>query len=252
MEQGKWSRRLWAVNGVVLLVFLSVLLVMLAVERFGRGDSYREVPVEVSAAPSGQPVGARAVRLDSPLSIYGTSTRLVPIRYGTSTVDAEFYGVSGYGSGPRQVAPIVNILLLPASGSPRLLFSQPAYVKEINRASGPGDSLQQWIAFEAAFDDSNGDGKLDQADERTLWIADREGLNLRRVLPAGWTVSWYRPFRGGLQLLVSGLAPPSGGAAMALERRPQRVFLFDIGSGSVQPYEDLNRLIDSASTLLAR
>jgi len=52
MEQGKWSRRLWAVNGVVLLVFLSVLLVMLAVERFGRGDSYREVPVEVSAAPS--------------------------------------------------------------------------------------------------------------------------------------------------------------------------------------------------------
>jgi len=45
------------------------------------------------------------------------------------------------------------------------------------------DSLQAWITYEIAFEDTDGDGGLDENDAASLYVSDLHGGSFRRVLP---------------------------------------------------------------------
>src|SRR2546430_9828368 len=50
------------------------------------------------------------------------------------------------------------------------------------------DSLQTWITYDIAFEDTDGDGGLDEDDAASLYVSDLHGGSFRRVLPEGWSI----------------------------------------------------------------
>ena len=250
MADDLWLKRIWLVNGVVLLplmLFALGVLVYSAVFDEGGAQASVDLPSEAS-----QPLGSRALRYDEPKSILGTRTLLVQVRYRTAYVPQEFFGVSGYSSrGAYWQEPIVNVLFIDSTGTARLLLDRPAYIRRLNYPSSEADSLQRWMSYEIAFDDTNDDGKLGEDDLASLYLTDLTGRRLRPVLPERFRVRWHGPFARGQQILLYALEEAAD-RRRSEDQLPQRAFLYDVARDSLVPFAEVNQTIDRASAIVGR
>ena len=253
-----WLKRVWLVNGIVVLVGLVAGLGAAVVAFVSDWHGNKAVAV---AAPSIEQAGnaqnrVRAVRFDIPDTVRGTSTRIVLVHNGAG------YLPSGSGLSERKQynisesdGPVVNVAFLPASGAEgHLLFDKPAFVKEVSYPGGSyghGDSLQTWISYEAVLTDTNGDGSLDENDERELLVSDLDGNNVRRVLPRGLRLDKYS-VRDRKTLVVTALdlSKRSADDDDALRRAPERAYLYDVPSGRLQPFTTLDSLVARAGRVM--
>jgi hypothetical protein len=254
-----WLKRVWLVNGVVLLVGLVAGLGAAVVAFVSDWHGNKAVAV---AAPSIEQAGnaesrVRAVRFDIPDTIRGTSTRIVLVHNGAG------YLPSGSGvSEPKKYGlyesdgPIVNVAFLPGNGAPgHLLFDRPAFVKEVSYPGGSyghGDSLQTWIAYEVVLTDSNGDGSLDENDDRELLVSDLDGNNVRHVLPRGLRLDKYS-VRDTKTMVVTALdlSKQTSADGDAVRRAPELAFLYDVATGRLQPFAALDSLVARAGRAIA-
>ena len=254
-----WLKRVWLVNGVVLLLALLVGVGAAVVSFVSDWHGNKAVAV---AAPSVEQAGtaehrARAVRFDMPDTIRGTGTRIVLVHNGAG------YLPSGSGvSEPKKYGvyesdgPIVNVAFLPGTGAPgHLLFDRPAFVKEISYPGGSyrhGDSLQTWIAYEVVLTDSNGDGSLDENDDRELLVSDLDGNTVRHVLPSGLRLDKYS-VRDQKTMVVTALdlSKRTTGDDDAVRRAPERAFVYDVATGRLQPLATLDSLVARAGRVIA-
>lgn len=252
-----WFKRLWFVNGILLLIFLLLvggLLVyqLIQEQRPGTGEAAVSMPDSARSAPAR---GTRAVRYSEPAKIVGTEARLVRVRYGSEFTPPGLFEASapsfGLYDGYYSPEPLVNVVFLDSSGA-RLLFDRPAYIRRLRFPSEPEDSLQDWISYEVALEDRNGDGKLSEDDGPTLFLSDLEGRRLRRVLPPQYVVTWHGAHMGQRSILVYALEVPPDMEDLSKEQFPQRAFLYDLASDSMALYEELNVVIETASQLLSR
>ena len=92
----------------------------------------------------------------------------------------------------------VNIVFYRRDGSAvKLLLEQPAWISAVLVPNRKGDQFY----YEMAFFDTNGDDRLDQKDDLSLWTSEKDGSNLVEVwMPAGQIeVTRYRePLSGDL------------------------------------------------------
>lgn len=257
----RWLKRIWLVNGVALL---GLLLFGLGAALFAViGDWRGDKAIAVAApAPDGGPredAGrVRAVRFDVPEEMRGTKTRIVFVRNGTADLPESGSGSfeRNQYSGGQSDGPIVNLIFLPADGSPgHLLFDRPAWVKDVSypgKDYGHADSLQTWITYEAALEDSNRDGQLDQEDELQLFVSDLEGRGLKPVLPAGWRFKEYESLHDSRALAITAIEAPHPGKDYDERRAAERAFLYDVPSGRLQSFAALDSLVAHAGKLLGR
>jgi hypothetical protein len=240
VDMDRWRKRLWSVNGVVLLllVVLGIGAILVAwLSGLSTGGN-AVIPPDTGAAASAQPP---AVRFSAPRRILGTSTRLVVVRYGKGRQ-------RGYDEGG---GPVVNLLFLDGAQPGRVLLDRPAYVRNFNYPEGSADSLQHWIEYYIAFEDTDRDGQLDSDDERDLYVSDVDGTNLRRVLPAGLRVLEATPVGDGRRLFVSALEVPQDWRGSD-DELPQRAFLYEVRGSVLTPYATLDSLAQRAARILAR
>lgn len=255
----RWLERVWLVNGVVLLAALVIgagfAVVNTVTEWHGNKDVAVAAPAPERVADPG--IGIRAVRFDIPVSVRGSDTRLVLVHNGVDFLPKSAgSGLSkkdyaGYG----EEGPTANVVFLPNGGAPgRLLFERPAYIKEVSypgNESGHADSLQTWISYEVVLEDSNGDGKLDDDDERQLMVSNLEGTHLVRVLPAGWRLKEYSVRDDHRTMVITALQLPKSGEQFEDRQVAERAFVYDVPTGKLAPLAALDSVVERAGRILA-
>ena len=244
----RWLKRVWMVNGVLLLVLMllgtGALLVTWLSGAFGGKNA-----VLAPAQTSGADAKPRAVRYSPPRPIWGSKTRVVVVRYGKGQQGAG----GGFGSYEyrEEDGPVVNLLFLTGTAPGRVLLDKPAYVGDFDYPSSKDDSLQHWLTYQIAFEDTNGDGRLDSDDRVDLYVSDLDGSNLRRVLPFGMRLVDHHAAGDGRHLVVTALQVPKDWRGSD-DELPQRAFLYDVPTGTTAPYAALDSLVRDAARVLAR
>ena len=256
-DMDRWLKRLWMVNGVLLLGLLVLGTGALLVSWLSGALGTKNAVIAPDTTRSG-PVKPRAVRFSAPRDIWGTKTRLVVVGYGKSQQGAglsgsnmsmrEFYSYDGSSdaSGPR-----VNVIFITGTETGRVLLDKPAYIGWLDFPNDKSDSLKRWITYHVAFDDTNKDGRLDSDDRQELYVSDVEGLNLRRVLPPGMRLLDDDPLGDGRHLIVTALQVPEDWRGSEDELR-ERAFLYDVQTGATAPYTGLDSLVQRAARVLGR
>ncbi|HEX9487600.1 MAG TPA: hypothetical protein VF976_11075 [Gemmatimonadales bacterium] len=248
MDQERLLRRVWLVNGVLLLALLGTLGTWL-VFNLGSNLLHRETRVETVADGAPTEHAPRAIRYDTPQTIWKSSARVVLVRYGEAFQrPSEGLGSAGYRS--EHYTPYVNVIFLEPDGRPaRLLLNRPALIRSVSFPRSRDDSLQAWISYEIAFEDTDGDGGLDEDDAVSLYVSDLHGVAFHPVLPPDWSVLAEEPLGDGRHILA--LAAQRGDGR-SLERAPERAFLHDVQTGRTEPYASLDSLAALAGRILGR
>ena len=244
----RWLKRLWLVNGVLVLILMvlgtGVLLVTWLSGAFGSKNA-----VIAPDAIGGATSKPRAVRYSPPRPIWGTKTRIVVVRYGKGQQGPGMsFGSYEYRD---EDGPVVNFLFLTGTAPGRVLLDKPAYVGDYNYPRSKDDSLEHWVTYRIAFEDTNADGRLDSEDRGDLYVSDLDGSNLRRVLPAGMRLLDDHPVGDGRHLVVTALQVPKDWRGSD-DELPQRAFLYDVTTGTTTPYAALDSLVRDAARTLAR
>jgi hypothetical protein len=241
-------RAIWLAIGVLLLGFLLVFAVV-AVTGWIRTMGADEAAVRV-ARESGQPrEEARAVRVGIPDSIRGSTAMIAMVGNGRDHYVREF-SASRYSGGKG--APMVNVMFLDDGGA-RLLLDRPAYIGEVRypRPRDPSSNASQnWISYQVAMEDGNGNGQLDDRDPRSLYVTDLEGRNLRPVIRPPMRLLEHEAIGPG-RILVYALEPPQG-QQVAEDRMRQRAFVYETATGKLLPFTALDAATDRAAGILAR
>jgi hypothetical protein len=146
---------------------------------------------------------------------------------------------------------MVNLIFLSGTEPGHVLLDKPAYVDWFDYPSTKADSLQRWIAYRIALDDTNKDGRLDSDDRVDLYVSDLAGSNLRRVLPPGMRLLDQYPVGDGRHLIVTALQVPNDWRGSDDELR-ERAFLYDVQTGATTPYAGLDSLVQKAARVLGR
>lgn len=254
-EMERWLKRLWFVNGVLLLILL-VLGIGAFLVSWLSGAFTRPNAVLAPDVPHAD-AKPRAVRYSPPRTIWGTKSRVVVVRYGKGQQGAGFGSGAGlsrdyysYGDGDAD-GPVVNLVFLTGASPGRVLLDKPAYVGWFDYPSSKDDSLQRWLSYRIAFEDTNGDGRLDTDDREDLYVSDLDGSNLRRVLPPGMRLLHHEDVGDGRRLVVTALEVPRDWRGSD-DELPQRAFLYDVATGTTTPYTALDSLVRAAARILAR
>lgn len=249
----KW---LWLVNGVALFPALAAIGLILASEMMD--DLWRPDRDGVAIAPTtGTPIGPRAIRYDPPGNIKGTEASIITVRYGRAFQEAtekQYVRIAGSGSKSASFwdGPVVNVIFLNSEeGTQHLLLDRPAYIWSVDWPHEE-ETEQEWISYQMALEDSNGDGQLDEDDDATLFLSDLDGRNLRRILGDGLVVEWHGAHHGGAQILIYALDRSAGESGTPVDQLPQQALLFDIETGETAPFSDLNGLVRIAGEALAK
>src|SRR5688572_21793238 len=143
----RWLKRLWAVNGVLLLILVVLGTGALVAEWVSGAFSDKNAVIapDTTGAAAARP---RAVRFSPPQRIWGASTRIVVVRYGKGQQGTEFSSgarLSGseydlYSGGRDENGPMVNLLFLDGMGTGRVLLDRPAYVSWFDYPRDSSDS----------------------------------------------------------------------------------------------------------------
>lgn len=194
---------------------------------------------------------ARAIRYEAPRAIWKSTARIVLIRYGEAFErPSPELGSALYS---RSYTPYVNVIFLePGDGPGRLLLDRPALIKTVDFPRSKDDSLQSWITYEIAFDDTDRDGGLDEDDAASLYVSDLHGGALHRVLPEGWSVLEQEPLRDGRHIVVLAVRPSAPDDRRWREAGLERAFLYDVLTGNAVPYPVLDSLAARAGQIVGR
>lgn len=254
----RWLKRLWLVNGVLLLALLVFgtggLLISWLSGAFGGKNA-----VMAPDTTRGATVTPRAVRYSAPRRILGTKTRVVVVRYGKGQqrtplgLGSEMSAAAlySYDEDRYQDGPVVNLIFLTGTQPGRVLFDKPAYVGRFDYPRSREDSLERWVTYHIAFEDTNKDGRLDSDDRDDLYVSDLDGSNLRRVLPTGMRLLDVGAVGDGRHLLVTALEVPEDWRGSD-DELPQRAFLYDVLTGTTTPHAALDSLVLRAARVLGR
>ncbi len=251
MDQERLLKRVWLVNGLLLAALFGVLGIWLVVELGSRWFHRRSA---VITATEGAPAErtSRAVRYDPPQSIWKSTARIVLIRYGEAfeRPGTELASSKSYGERYTPYTPYVNAIFLEPGGGPgRLLLDRPALIRSVNFPRSEDDSLQAWITYEIAFEDTDRDGGLDEDDAASLYVSDLHGGSFRRVLPEGWSVLAHEPL-DGRRIVVLALRSAELGDRRSLDEAPERAFFYDVQAGRAEPYAALDSLAARAARIV--
>jgi len=241
-------RAIWLAIGVLLLGFLLVFAVV-AVTGWIRTMGADEAAVRVARESARPREEARAVRVGMPDSVRGGTAMIAMVGNGRD-YQVRAFAASGY-SGDKG-ALMVNVMFLDDQGA-RLLLDKPAYIGEV-RYPRPRDSSinasQDWISYQVAMEDGNGNGQLDDRDPRSLYVTDLEGRNLRPVIRPPMRLLEHQAIGPG-RILVFALEPPQG-QQVAEDRMRQRAFVYETVTGKLLPFTALDAAADRAARILAR
>jgi hypothetical protein len=242
------SRWVWLINGIILLGVMIVLGVAMLVGWATSGSGDRAAQSDSIDHTDTIRAPRTSIRYDLPEPIEGTATRVVLVREGRGLPSGPLPSAGAY----RAAGAVVNVAFMDVDGSVRLLFDREARVFWVSYPGAPEwvsgplgvEPGQRQIVYAAATRDSNGDGRIDVADDPRLFMSSLEGRGIRAVLPEGLRFEGMRSLRPGLWLIT---ALEGSGAS-----RRERAFLFAVETGELRPYGALDSVAARAGSIVRR
>ncbi len=251
MDQERLLKRVWLVNGILLLALLGALGIWLLVN-LASGLLHRETRVATVGEGTATEHAPRAIRYDTPQTIWKSTARVVLVHYGEA-FQRPFEGLGSKGYSSERYTPYVNVIFLEPGDHPaHLLLNRPALIRSVSFPRSQDDSLQSWITYEIAFEDTDGDGGLDEDDAVSLYVSDLHGAAFHPVLPADWSVLAQEPLGDGRHIIVLALRSTAPDDRRTLETAPERAFLHDVQTGRTEPYPALDSLAARAGRIVGR
>src|SRR5262245_57541784 len=256
----RWLKWLGLVNGIVLLVVLllagSTLVSATIGQLFYRDADPVRVPDE--GAGAGMP---RAVRMSTPKSIRGTTSRLVEIGHErdelapTLSQPAPLARLEDISYNLSYNGPVVNVAFINADQTAkRLLLDVPAVILEID-CPQPNDTLyvqRRWIAYRIVTEDTNRNGELDDEDRPGLYVSGLDGGGFKRILAAEMWPELVVPAGDGSQMLIHALQGTGRNDKASQDKLPQRVLVYDHRTDKVESLAAMDSLSRRAGSILSR
>lgn len=254
------SKRVWAINGYLLLVVLVALL-----WRIG-ADLLPSLGQELATIERGALVGEAAQVARQLESLPQHLTYDPPERIA----DSEYFLTSIYVM-DKELPPPVQAALETAGDISRnmigarvnvLIFSEDrrevnklldgfGYIHRVEypraRRTAPQMATRpQHLLFEIATDDTNGDHRINEADRMAYYLSDFSGKNLRQITPDTLDLGryWYTRDHQGLFFEEVKVGPEARvyGVTYTLDER--RLYYYDLQTGQFAAFERLQQTFE--------
>jgi hypothetical protein len=254
----KWSRRIWFINGIGILIMLVWAAGKSVVDEFKGSPDRPEGPIvgkklDTAIAES---LALQDISIAMPRPISNSSYLFVPVgardliepepmrRVAYSSIGPKYINESNTLGGDRAI----NILFVNRDGSdPHLLLKKKAFIP-LADIPQPGDSLQDFCIYKIVTTDSNGDGRLTWSDRFGLYYSDLQGRNLTPII--GDTVrvfAYAKSYAHQTIFILVGIPTDNKGAN---EDWPENVYAYDLREHRLSKLLQDNRVLDEARQLL--
>ena len=131
-----------------------------------------------------------------------------------------------------------------------LLFDREVWVQGAEIPGEP-DGSQDCILYGVVADDTNGDGRLNQPDDTSLWISDLQGRDLVRLTPDTLAVSTFSVSEDGACVFLTAWINP-GDSTVPREHWEQGVYVCDVKQKKLEVLPIDRSLFARARDLLQR
>lgn len=238
----KWFKRIWLVNGVlVLLALFMALFFFIAESNKSRARKHRTQ------------AGPQVVTVVEDSLVTQDISLSLPVQIGTTDFAYVAIGVKDLAQ-PQQMtigmksSQAVNLLFCRLDGTlPRLLLDQKAFIVGIDIPSAR-DTLQDFNLYRIVLEDTDGDQRLTSRDEHRLYISHLDGTGLMTVLPDGVHCTSYSLDSIARQLILVTRANDQG--AIRSEDQPEEILVYDLRTRAVRSFLDDDEVIKRARRLL--
>ncbi len=238
----RWFKRIWLVNGVLVLLALFIALFFFIVEN-NKNRARRHRPQSgprVSSVVEDSLV-TQDISLALPVHIGNTNFAYVAI----GVKDLAQPKLMTIGMEPSQA---VNLLFCRVDGTlPRLLLNQKAFIVGIDIPSAR-DTLQDFNLYRIVLEDTDGDLRLTSRDEHRLYISHLDGTGLIPVLPEGIHCARYSLDSVARQLILVTQASKQG--IVRSEDQPEEILVYDLSTRVVRSFLESDDVVERARSLL--
>jgi hypothetical protein len=250
MRLNKWVRRLWLVNGIIVLIGGGIFTFQLIQSYYRirpeeRGPMVGE-RLEKAASDS---LALQDISLTLPRSIGITPYRFIQVTAKDLTTPVRIMKYSELRVPPSEMkvpdysyennvlgeSGTINLLFLKADGSePRLLLDKKGFILSAD-IPNERDSIQKVNVYRLVFYDTDGDGRLTRLDRSDLYCSDLNGLNLRQVTNDSIRIVRYTKSLRPNKLYIQAKIRPTG-AKIPEADWSERIYVYDVKSSQLAPF----------------
>jgi hypothetical protein len=182
MNLDKVLKIVWLINGLVIIVFLFIGLII-AVSELDLGSS------RPYSSPEAEEAYGVLLSYETPIPIYNTDFSLMGVGFTKHNLESDKGASIDYyyfNSEDKEYHNCVNIIFLNKDYKPvKTLLNDNAFIESFQFPTETQyekpDSTIKHITYLIAFKDSYADGDLNASDETDLYISDLNGSNLTQV-----------------------------------------------------------------------
>ena len=237
-----WLKRIWLTIGILILLGAVVGIISMAV--LFLSDTYDGGgPIATSTTPD--TLVSQGIGVSIPTAVGRTSFVYIPliVKDLSTPLPRAAYEAKNFGNF------VVNILFANRDGTdPHLLLDRKAFISSI-RIPRYIDSLWTFCLFQIAFEDTDGDGRINHNDRSRLYVSDLNGRNLLPVLPDSLYLDSFDVTPAADRVFLIAKIKPLGGNAK-FEDWPERLYLFNLRSRTLAPYPENDESLRRAKDLL--
>lgn len=250
MRLNRWLRRLWLVNGIIVLIGGSVFTVQLIQSYFRTRPEERGPMVgERLEKAISDSLSQQDISLTLPRSIGITPYRFIQVTAKDLTTPVRIMKYSALSAPPSEIripdysyennvlseGGTINLLFLKADGSElRLLLDKKGFVASAD-IPNERDSTQNFNVYRLVFYDTDGDGRLTRLDRSDLYCSDLNGCNLRQVTNDSIRIVRYTKSLRENKLYIQAKVRPADTKIPEADWS-ERIFVYDVKSSQLAPF----------------
>lgn len=264
MRLNRWLRRLWFLNGIVVLIGGGIFTFQLIQGYFlMRPEERGPIVGERLEKAASDSLALQDISMTLPRQIGTTPYRFIQLKAKDLTTPTRIVKYMGLGAPPGiRVEPdysheynalegsaTINIVFIKADGSDaHLLLDKKGFIATAD-IPNERDTSQRFNIYRLVFEDTDNDGRLTSSDRFDLYVSDLYGRNLRRVTDDKIKVTRYlKAIRESRILFLAKVRPadPKLGEADWLEK----IFVYDLQSNQLSPFFTGDSLLTIARQML--
>lgn len=264
MRLNRWLRRLWLVNGIIVLIGGGIFTVQMIQGYFPRQPQAQGPMVgERLEKATKDTLALQDVSMTLPRQVGTTPYRFVQLRAKDLTTPIRIMKYSELGPPPgTAVGPdysreynvlegssTINLVFIKADGSDaHLLLDKKGFIATADIPS-ERDTSQRFNIYRLVFDDTDNDGRLTSSDRSDLYVSDLLGRNLHRITDDKVKVTRYiKANREGKILLLAKIRP--GDPKIAEADWIEKIFVYDLKSNQLSPFITDESLLKTVREIL--
>ena len=260
----KWLRRLWLVNGIIVLIGGSVFTYQLIRAYFHSQSMIERGPIvgEKLQRAISDTLALQDISMTLPRSIANTVYRFIQftakdlteptpaaVRMYMKAPSEKRLPDYTYESSVLSEGGTINLLFVKADGSdPHLLLDRKAFITTAD-IPNEQDSIQKFNVYRLVFEDTDGDGRLTRLDRSGLWCSDLDGRNLRQITGDTLRILRYAKSIRENKLYIQARVQPTGTARPEIDW-PERIYVFDLRANKLSPFPSATGFLGQTRKLL--